>query len=71
MCKNRRSKQEQKRINALNRVTVNMNLSTKVFKSKKDYDRNKSKSELRKAVLYGDQLDCWYLDSGGVWCSRI
>lgn len=54
MCKNRRSKQEQKRINALNRVTVNMNLSTKVFKSKKDYDRNKSKSELRKAVLYGD-----------------
>lgn len=50
MRKNSRTKKEQKRINALNRVTVDMNLSTKVFKCAKDYDRNKSKRELRKAV---------------------
>ena len=51
MRKDSRTKKEQKRINALNRVTVNMNLSTKVFKSVKDYDRNKSKKELRKEIV--------------------
>ena len=65
------TKKQQKAKNQINRVTVNMNLSTKVFKSKKDYNRNKSKNELRKVVLYGDQLDCWHLDSGGVRCSGI
>lgn len=64
------TKKQQKAKNQINRVTVNMNLSTKVFKNKKDYDRNKSKNELRKAVRYDDyQMDCWYLDSGGVRCS--
>ena len=60
------TKKQKKAKDAISRVTVNMNLSTKVFKSKRDYDRNKSKNELRKAVLYGDQLGCWYSDSGGV-----
>ena len=63
------TKKQKKAKDAISRVTVNMNLSTKVFKSKKDYDRNKSKNELRKAVLYGDQLGCWYFDSGDVRCS--
>lgn len=54
MCKNRRSKQEQKRINALNRVTVNMNLSTKVFKDKKHPSRRDNKKALRKEIAnYG------------------
>lgn len=48
------TKKQKKAKDAINRITVNTNLSTKVFKSKKDYDRNKSKNELRKAVLYGD-----------------
>ena len=65
------TKKQQKAKNQISRVTVNMNLSTKIFKNKKDYDRNKSKNELRKAVRYDDdyQMDCWYLDSGGVRCS--
>ena len=50
MGKISRNKKEQKRRNNLSRVTVNMNLSTKVFKSAKDYDRNKSKANLRKVV---------------------
>ena len=48
------TKKQQKAKNQISRVTVNMNLSTKIFKNKKDYDRNKSKNELRKAVRYDD-----------------
>lgn len=44
------TKKQKKAKDALSRVTVNMNLSTKVFKSAKDYDRNKSKANLRKVV---------------------
>ena len=45
------NKKQQRAKNALNRVSVNMNLSTKIFKSVKDYDRNKSKKELRKEIV--------------------
>ncbi len=45
------NKKQQRAKNALSRVSVNMNLSTKVFKSVKDYDRNKSKRELRKEIV--------------------
>ena len=49
------NKRQRKAKNQLNRVTVDMNLSTKIFKSKKDYDRNKSKANLRKEINgYGD-----------------
>ena len=48
------NKKQQRAKNALNRVTVDMNLSTRVFKSVRDYDRNKSKRELRKEIVnYG------------------
>ena len=48
------NKKIQKQRNALNRVTVDMNLSTKVFKCKKDYNRNSNKKALRKEIAnYG------------------
>ena len=44
------TKKQQKAKNAISRVTVNMNMSTKVFKSKKDYNRRDSKRQLRKEI---------------------
>lgn len=44
------TKKQQKAKNAISRVTVNMNLSTKVFKDKKHPSRNDRKHELRKEI---------------------
>lgn len=58
------TKKQQKAKNAISRVTVNMNLSTKVFKTNKDYHRNIEKARVRKEISrYGYQLGCWYLDA--------
>lgn len=44
------TKRQQKERNALRRVTVNMNLSTKVFKDKKHPSRGDNKKALRKEL---------------------
>lgn len=44
------TKKQQKAKNAISRVTVNMNLSTKVFKTNKDYHRNIEKARVRKEI---------------------
>lgn len=48
------TKKQQKEKNAISRVTVNMNLSTKVFKDKKHPSRGDNKKALRKEIMnYG------------------
>lgn len=45
------TKKQQKAKNAISRVTVDMNLSTKVFKDKKHPSRNDRKNALRKEII--------------------
>ena len=51
------TKKQQKAKNAISRVTVNMNLSTKVFKDKKHPSRGDNKRQLRKEIMNYVQCD--------------
>ena len=46
----KRSKKVQKTINALSRVFVPMNTGERFMRSNKDYNRRKSKQDLRKEI---------------------
>lgn len=45
----KKSKKEQKALNTLNRVVAGMNTGTRTMKSARDYNRQKSKLEVKKA----------------------
>ena len=48
------TKKQKKAKDTISRVTINMNLSTKVFTTHKDYHRNIEKAKVRKEIAsYG------------------